>query len=270
MTKLKAEIASLQGALYRIEREVQRVRTNPNNAINDDIYKSWLETIRFATIGLQGTLPILAARDAAEKTLLGLAENLKSRDGGGLSSGVMWCGVHIPVPDARILAMDAYLAVCWALNDRLSNIIGRVIGNKKNRDNQTSHKLVEAFQRQDILGVSGILSNLYGEEIGFSYLLRNCYMHEGGMIDNTPILGGSTGCDAFEVTGPIAEKLNGEIGKRPNATIAKQGNLIAQLQKCHERLDEMFVSLLRLMRGTLIVEIEAFADIDGFQISNEQ
>ena len=264
MTDLKSEIEALLERLQAIERGIQNVRDKQNNTMRDKIYASWHTTIHFATTGLQNTLSLFTVRDAAEKALLGLASSLQQYRCHPLPPIGTYGGVSVSVSDSRILAMDAYLAVCWALYDRLSNIIGSGMANKKIRS-----KLVETFLDNDILGIKDILVSLCGEEICFSYFLRNCYMHEGGMIDNTPILGGSTWTDAFEITDSVAAKLNQEIGRRhkiSDVTIAEQGDIIPQLQGCHARIDEMFIYLLHFMEGTLLVKIGVFAEIDGFRM----
>jgi len=275
MTDLKSEIEALLERLKAIDNVLKTLIVNQNTTIHADNYKVWIEKVNLAK-GLENVLPVISIRGAAEKTLAGLVSSLQGREFESLTSAVTYGGASVPVSDARILALDAYLAGCWSLYDRLANIIGRVIGSESIRHNPLGRgnpKLVETFlavkQGIDVLGVKDVIAKSYGNQIRYSYLMRNCYMHEGGMIQETPILGGTTVGEAFIISEQIAEKLNTELEslcKMQNTAIARAGDIVEQLKECHAGLDAMFISLLHFMMGTLFVEIEAFAEIDGFRI----
>lgn len=260
-----------------IKKLLEGIILSSNIVINIDNYNTWIE--KTDLIGqLENTLPLFPIRDAACKELCEMSFRIKSGEFNPATSTVSYGGIEISVSAARILAMTTHLASYWSLYDCLTNIIGRVLGCESIRKNpmgRRNPKLMEAFLLDeksgiDPLGLRDILLKSYCNYIGFSYLLRNCYVHEGGMVNCQSILSTGIVDDAFFVDDDVAEKLNKEITARykiPNVTIVKEGNLIKQLQDCNAKLDDMFISLLRFMTGTLAVEIEAFATNDGFKLS---
>ena len=277
MCDLESVVRSSIEQVRGIKKLLEGIILNPNIVINIDNYNTWIE--KTDLIGqLENTLPLFPIRDAACKELCEISLRIKFGEFNPATSTVSYGGIEVSVSVARILAMTTHLASYWSLYDCLINIIGRVLGCESIRKNpmgRRNPKLMETFLLDeksgiDPLGLRDILLKSYCNYIGFSYLLRNCYVHEGGMVNCQPILSASIVDDAFSVDDDVAEKLNKEITARykiPNVTIAKKGNLIKQLQDCHAKLDDMFISLLRFMTGTLAIEIEAFATNDGFKLS---
>lgn len=276
MSDLEKEVQSTMTRLKNAENMLQTTSINLSNVINQDNYATWIEKTQYAK-QLELTLPLFALRQHSEKGLMDLLLLCQSRERETVSSIVPYCGVSMPMASARELSIDSYLVAYWSVYDRLSNIIGRVVGNASIRRNplgKLNPKLVETFLAEkngiDVLGMRELIFKSYGYEIGFSYLIRNCYFHEGGMISDLPILSGLSFGDAFMLSDTVAEKLNNEISSRykiPNVVIVKPDSLVRQLKDCHSKMDNLFVSLLRFMTGTLLVEIESFAAIDGFPIS---
>lgn len=272
MTDLEKEVRLSITDLRGIENKIQTLSAQPNIGLNRNVCTSWIDKTQHAT-SLENTLACFSVREYAEKWLSNLSAYIKFHLCEPIETMTGYYDTTIPVSIARTLALDAYLAAHWGLYDRLSNVIGRVIGPETIRLNplgKANPKIVETFfaekQGIDVLGIRNILVSSYGEQVGFSYLLRNCFVHEGGMLNNVPILSGTILRDAFIMSQAVADSLNAEIVARykiPNVTISKSGDLFAQLRCCHAIIDNMFVSLLRFMRGTLAVEVEAFSLVTG-------
>lgn len=282
MNTLEEEVNSAITRIWDIDRIVKNQMANSGNVISDGNYKTWTKKIELVE-QLENVLPLFPVRDNAAKGLVYISSYVQREDYNPKTETITYGGTTVPIKVARMLAMNTYLSAYWSLYDCLTNIIGRVVGPDSIR---TSHlgrmnpKLVGTFlsdetqkgkekPRIEVLGLRGILRESYGNYIGFSYLLRNCYIHEGGMVDALPILSDEMSKECFVVQDSVAEKLNQEISDRyqiPNVTIVKPGDLGKQLRDCHSRLDKMFVSLLRFMTGTLAVEIESFAAIDGLKL----
>lgn len=273
MFDLKSTICSVLKQQQSLSEKLEQVSIKIGNFIDKDVYKTW--SLKCGWIqSLNKIIPLLDVRDVAYQNLLILKRSFDCHSSEPIGNAVPFGGANITASIATTLAIDTYLSACWSVYDCLSNIIGRVVGDENIRNNpqgRSNPKLVETFlavkQGIDVLGSREILSKSYGQRIGFSYLLRNCYVHEGGMIGGSSILQGETIEAAFFITKEVAEIINEEISARykiPNTTIAKEGDIIDQLGECHSRLDQMFVSLLHFMMGTLAVEVEAFAAQDGF------
>lgn len=275
MFDLKSAMRSVLKQQQSLAEELRRVSINLGNVIDNNVYETWLSKCGHIQ-SLEKIVPLSDIRDVAYQNLLNLKRSFDCYPNEPIGNMVPFGGTNISASIATTLAMNAYLSACWALFDCLSNIIGRVVGDESIRNNpqgRSNPKLIETFlavkQGIDVLGSREILLKSYGQRIGFSYLLRNCYVHEGGMINGFPLLQGETMEAAFVITKEVAEKINDEIFSRykiPNTTIVKDGDVIGQLYECHSQLDQMFVSLLRFMMGTLVIEVEAFAAQDGFKV----
>jgi len=283
MNNLEEEVRSVIMRIRDIDRIVKTLMVNLGHVISTLNYQAWTEKIELVE-RLENVLPLFSVRDNADKGLVDISSCIQREGYNPITTTIPYGGVAVPISAARMLAINTYLSAYWSLYDCLTNIIGRVVGPDSIRKNPTGRmnpKLVGTFlsdetqkgkekPRIEVLGLRSILLESYGNYIGFSYLLRNCYIHEGGMLDALPILADDMPNGCFVVQENVAEKLNLEISNRyniSNVTIVKPGDLVKQLQDCHSRLDNMFVSLLRFMTGTLAVEIESFAGIDGFKLS---
>ena len=276
MFDLKSTMCSVLTQQQSLSESLEQVSIKIDNVIDKDVYETWL--LKCGLIrSLDKIIPLWDVRDAAYQNLLILKRFLDCHSSEPIGNAIPFGGANVTASIATTLAIDAYLSACWSLYDCLSNVIGRVVGDENVRNNpqgRLNPKLIETFlavkQGIDVLGSRDILLKSFGQRIGFSYLLRNCYVHEGGMIGGSTILQEKTMEDAFVITSDVADKINNEISIRyriPNTIIAKKGSVIDQLSECHAQLDQMFVSLLRFMMGTLLVEVEAFAAQDGFNAS---
>ena len=273
MFDLKSTMCSVLKQQQSLSEKLEQVSIKIGTVIDKDVYETWSSKCGRIQ-SLDKIIPLLDVRDVAYQNLLNLKRSFDCHSSEPIGNAIPFGGADVAASIATTLAINAYLSACWALYDCLSNIIGRVVGDENIRNNpqgRSNPKLIETFlavkQGIDVLGSREILLKSYGQRIGFSYLLRNCYVHDGGMIDGLSILQGDTIEAAFVITKEVAVKINDEISKRykiPNTTIAKEGDIIDQLGECHSQLDQMFVSLLRFMMGTLVIEVEAFAAQDGF------
>ena len=235
MSDLESVVRSSIEQVRGIKKLLEGIILNPNLVINIDNYNTWIE--KTDLIGqLENTLPLFPIRDAACKELCEISLRIKFGEFNPATSTVSYGGIEVSVSVARILAMTTHLASYWSLYDCLINIIGRVVGCESIRKNPTGRrnpKLMETFLLDeksgiDSLGLRDVLLKSYSNYIGFSYLLRNCYVHEGGMVNCLPILSAGIVDDAFYVDDDVAEKLNQEIADRykiPNVTIVKKGIL---------------------------------------------
>lgn len=175
------------------------------------------------------------------------------------------------------LAVTTYLTITWSLYDKLSNVIGRLLGGDdalKNLLSKENPKLIGSFigyQKNDrqnenkkiisTIGINNIVSTCFGEKICLSYLLRNCFVHEGGVIEKEQIFTEKTDDNIFNIGETVARKLNEGIAQAyaiKNSTIAKSGNLISQLEQYHHEIDKCFVGLLKFTIGSFRIQVEEF------------
>ena len=97
-------------------------------------------------------------------------------------------------------------------------------------------------------------------------------MHDGGMMDNVPILSGSSAAACFELSKENAEKMNSAVAKRLGVLgsglfMFKDGDFIDQFKMCHDELDKMFVSLLGFVVGSFCAQVSLFCGKIGINPS---
>ncbi len=222
------------------------------------------------------TQELLGCRAAAMKNLEDLRNIATTLGSSPLSDIIGFGAVQMPLYAARLLSVDCYLASTWSVYDRLANVAGRLMAdvnakdqNKKGSSPNPSRnpKLVEdlidpkgCFQG---FGINEILLSLYGEPIYASYFLRNSFMHDGGMMNNVPILSGSSAAACFCVSQENAEMLNNAVAKRFGIAcsgVFKEGDIVSQLKALHEELDKMFAALIEFVVGSCYSQLSLFGE----------
>lgn len=219
---------------------------------------------------LKETEILFGCRGAAMRCLENLRDNMLKVGSEPLSVMVDFGAVKMPAYAARLLAIDSYLAITWSIYDRLSNVLGRLMGGceiVRNLNPAQNPKLVESFIAEKAkgyyqgFGVNELLLKLYDESIYASYFLRNSFVHDGGMMDNVPILTGTSAATCFVLSEEKAGTLNDRVAKRTgrqSSDIFKAVDLISQMKNCHNDLDEMFASLVEFVIGSFCTQVSSF------------
>lgn len=259
------------------------VRTVPSGLTNITTYlniqRMWLGKAKLHE-DLAETAKLFECRGSALKCMENLRDNASKLGSKPISETILYGTAEMPIFAARLLSIDSYLASTWSVYDRLSNVLGRLMGDAKVVDNTVTAqnpKLVEDLIGQakgcyQGFGTSELLSKLYSEPISSSYFLRNSFMHDGGMMGNVPILSGSSAAACFELSKENAEKMNSAIAKRLGVSgsglfMFKDGDFIDQLKMCHDELDKMFVSLLGFVVGSFCAQVSLFCGKIGISSS---
>lgn len=188
-------------------------------------------------------------------------------------------GQH-PLRIIRNLVVTTYLGSIWAVYDKLSNVVGRMLGGDdilKNQMLKENPKLTGNFISPNntsdkkkiitMMSVNSIVNQCFGEYVALSYLLRNCFIHEGGTIGKVQIFTGETVDTAFCIDEEVAKELNRGIEESyaiRNPTIARCGDLLEQLEACHKQIDKCFSGLLQFAVGSLKLQIDAFMALDNY------
>lgn len=246
------------------------------NATNPDVsHPSWLniKAVWFAKAKLHEdlgeTMKLFESRDAAMQCLENLRSNILTLGSEPLSSKIQFGATQIPMFAARLLAVDSYLAVTWSIYDRLTNVLGRLMGASdivNNSNPAQNPKLVESLITQakgcyQGFGINELLLKLYGESIYASYFLRNSFIHDGGMMGNIPILSGNSAASCFELSKESAERMNRNVAQRMGCSSSssfRDGNVIDQIKLCHDDLDKMFASLVKFVVGSFCAQVSSF------------
>ena len=140
---------------------------------------------------------MIHARAAARQMLTGLEAQADAND--QVPFGI----ARIHFQHARLIGVQAYLATNWALADRLTGMVGRVLC-IKNSWNDPKHppQLVQHFVNDKTTKTStaamlfSSVRQTFGWPISISYALRNHFVHDGGQL---------AGSDFFDGPSPIAK-----------------------------------------------------------------
>lgn len=239
-----------------------------NTTMGLNILGTWLQKAKLNE-ALAETVKLFECRVSALKGMENLRENASKFGSKPISETIVYGTAEIPIFAARLLSIESYLAVTWSIYDRLSNVLGRLMGDAKVVDNTVAAqnpKLVEDLIGQakgcyQGFGTSELLSKLYGEPIYSSYFLRNSFVHDGGMMGNVPILSGSSAAACFELSKENAEKINQAVARQScglGSGLFNEGDFIGQLKMCHDDLDKMFIALSRFVVGSFCAQVSLF------------
>ena len=125
------------------------VRTVPSGLANITTYlniqRMWLGKAKLHE-DLAETAKLFECRGSALKCMENLRDNASKFGSKPISETMVYCTAEIPIFAARLLSIDSYLAATWSIYDRLSNVLGRLMGDAKVVDNTgtaQNPKLVE-------------------------------------------------------------------------------------------------------------------------------
>jgi hypothetical protein len=144
-------------------------------------------------------LGLLEARAAAREMLAGL-EARADADG-----RVALGATRIMYAPARLIGMQAYLTNSWALADRLSGMVSRVLCIQDAwNDPKKPPQLVSFVSKGQTKSVAAMLCRsmrqTFGWPIGVSYALRNHFVHAGGQQSGIELFAGPTPQSSFALT----------------------------------------------------------------------
>lgn len=233
-----------------------------------NILGTWLQKVKQHE-ALAETVKLFECRASALKCMENLRDIASKFGSKAISETIVYDSVEMSIFAARLLSIDSYLAATWSIYDRLSNVLGRLMGDAKVVDNTVAAKntkLVEDLIGQakgcyQGFGTNELLLKLYGGSIYSSYFLRNSFVHDGGMMGNVPILSGSSAAACFELSKENAERINQAVAKQScglGSGLFEEGDFIGQLEKCHDDLDKMFIALSRFVVGSFCAQVSLF------------
>jgi len=275
MSDLLSVVQQAQTCLSKAHSLVDKAGCVEPNELN--VRGTWLAKAKLY-IDLSETQKLFENRDDAMKCLEDLRDNAKKLGPAPISSKIPFGTKTISLASARLMLVDSYLATTWSIYDRLSNVIGRLMGDEsvvENSNPADNPKLIENLMAKkngcfQCFGNSGLLVKLYGVPIYSSYFLRNSFMHDGGMVNNMPILSGSSAAACFELSQEDAEKMNRSIKQRLGNLISvklRDGDFVAQLKAIHEEMDKMFAGLVEFVVGSFYSQVSLFGERIGVNLS---
>lgn len=256
----------------------------------ESVYGSWEKRLGLYE-HLSVTKDLIAARSDALSDLQSLMAEFDKKPGLGIHAPISYNGRTASISHLRLLALQAYLATTWSIYDRLSGVVGRLIGSKGMVDNEIPHnqaKLVEQLLEGnvkskdscDACALRRILDEVYAWDIVCSYQIRNAFMHDGGFIEYSFLIDETTAERAFLFAQKGLDSLmiaidrrierkdgSGKIVGHPcKRTVSVNDTIINLLRDCNENIDEAIGALLTWSVRSFVSQVVAFAEVDGFSL----
>jgi len=145
-------------------------------------------------------IEMLGARAAARSLLDTLENEADANDRVPLG------GTRVKYQYVRMIGVQAYLATTWALADRITGMVGRVLCTPEAGFNDVSPaQLVSHFvQKERNKRTAGALFDsvrrAFGWPIGLSYAIRNHFIHDGAQIAGSDFFEGSLAANSFRIS----------------------------------------------------------------------
>jgi hypothetical protein len=280
MDDLKSAVETAANALASVHAKATTALSS-TTLVPSDCYRMWQHRAGLHQ-PLRGTLALLPAREQALAVVQSIAvdKNILDR----AQSRVSFCDQSMDFAVARHLALASYLAVTWALYDRLSNVCGRLVGPECVGSNQlptSNPKLIEHFIRdskerhkQHGFTLSRILPQAYGWPAALCYKIRNWVVHEGIEAEGVALFRGDTIADAFELSANAMqrlEKLCDDDGIKHAQTCQSQEpnhpwydrSMLTILARCHSEVDMMFACFVKWSTESFVGQYDAFSTRDS-------
>lgn len=254
--------------------------SEPDQIIQAEVYDTWNKRVSLEN-ELSDVLFLIECRDVQKGVMEDLRFSIRRLpESEKIEKLVNYGNCQCSLKVMRNLVVTTHLGSVWAIYDKLSNVVGRLLGGDEILKNQLlkeNPKLIGSFISSNnagdnkknitMMSINAIISRCFREHIALSYLLRNCFIHEGGTIGKGQIFTGKTVNTAFYVNEDIAQKLNYAIAESygvNSPTIARSGDLLEQLESCHKQIDKCFSGLLQFAVGSLKLQIDAFMALDNY------
>lgn len=194
------------------------------------------------------------ARDGAEAMLAGLENRVDDR------GRVLIGGAEMSFAAARLLGTQAWVSMQWALTDRVTDFVGRVVcvdpDKKDNKGQSFGAKMVAEFLidgKSAPLLQHAQLRHCFGWPVAVAYALRNHIAHDAGVRSGSGFFASNDPSAPFEVSARGMADIEGRAkGYRVESSHTRlaqpwpwgQADARVLLSTCHGELDEALGLLL--------------------------
>jgi hypothetical protein len=196
MTKgLDDRLGDARGVLDRIQAALGR---NPGR-LSPDVEDAFRKVVDYRS-DIDHCREMLGARTVAFQLMDTLEAKADSDD------LVPFGGSRVRYQHVRFVGAQAYLTITWALSDRISAMVGRVLCTPEAGFNGASPaQLVSHFvQKERTKKTAGALfesiRHAFGWPIGLSYAIRNHFVHDGGQTAGVDFFEGPSAASAFRIS----------------------------------------------------------------------
>lgn len=192
---LEERLRAAKAELLKANSEMARLATKLPSEVSEHFQ---------AVLALEGDVEhwigMMQARAAARSMLTGLEAQADGND--QVPFGVS----RIHFQHARLIGVQAYLATNWAMSDRLTGLVGRVLciktslNNPKSAPQLVSHFVGEETKNRTAAMLFSSVRRTFGWPISVSYALRNHFIHDGGVVSSLTFFEGPDSKAAFRIS----------------------------------------------------------------------
>lgn len=192
---LEERLREAKGELLKANGEIVRLA----GKLPGEVSESFQEVLKLeADVG--HWLGMIQARAAARQMLTDLEVQADPSD--QVPFGV----TRILFQHARLIGVQAYLATNWALADRLTGMVGRVLciknswADPKNAPQLVSHFVGDKTKNSTAAILFASIRRTFGWPISISYALRNHFVHDGGQVKGAYFFEGLDSKSGFRIS----------------------------------------------------------------------
>jgi len=207
-------------------------------------------------------LEMLEARAIARQFLDGL-ENRADRNG-DVPLGTQ----NAKYQHVRLIGVQAYETMNWALADSITKIVGRVLCTRAEefRCQLLSHFVHDDRKDTTAAALFDSVKKTFGWPLGISYVIRNHFVHDGGQLAGTDFFEGPSPQSAFRISEAgwrhVERTAQAKYGvdslhQRPGASLpnSPRDDLRVVLTSCEREMDDALGILLGSACSSLLSHI---------------
>ncbi len=213
-------------------------------------------------------LEILDARGVAWQFIDGLESRADSNDCVSTGAG------NVRYMHARLLGVQAYVTITWALADKITGMVGQVLCVPKIGLNPASPaQLVQNIikrdnaEKQTAAPLFDSIREPFGWPIALSYAIRNHFAHDGGQCDGSEFFEGSSALSGFRIADDawksmvgIAEKSCGRVDQSWHRVGAgwpssPENNFRVIMNVCEREMDDALGVLIGTACRSLLAHV---------------
>jgi hypothetical protein len=207
---------------------------------------------------------MLQARSVAAALLVDLEKTADATDCVALGT------TRVKFQHVRLIGVQSYMTTTWALADRMTGMIGRVLcppsagSNPMNPAQLVSHFVQLEKGKIPAAVLSKSVRHMFGWPIAISYAIRNHFVHDGAQFGGSDFFDGPAAGAAFRVSADgwerIVEKaesygVDSSHSRSPSWPSTPRDDLRVVLTACEREMDDALGVLLGSACGSLLSHV---------------
>jgi hypothetical protein len=149
---------------------------------------------------IAGIIELIDVRRSASRFLDALEIKVDEHDNIALN------GLTLKYHHVRFIGVQAYVSTTWAIADRITGTVGRILCTQETGSNALSLAKIPVFIKRDIAKKSTAallvksVRQTFGWPIGLSYAIRNHFFHDGAQWEGRDFFEGTQAVAAFRIS----------------------------------------------------------------------